>query len=295
VTPFELAAKFVVPQLRALTAQRLLQRGMSQNEVARRLGVTQPMVRKYSAGAEGALEELAEAGLPREAAMAMADVLADAAERGPWEHAVTMATLVSSLLSGGSLCALHRRLDRGVPQGCSLCGDLLRGGSDAYTEDVANALSILEGDPDAYRLIPEVGMNIALAPPGASTVEQVVGVPGRVVRIGTRVVALGKPSYGGSTHTAGVALWAGRRWGFPAAAVAARYGDEILKSALGAGMVILEAGADSPRRPDLVVDRGGQGVEPIIYFLGGSASEAVRKALGALHGSGSRPGSYRYL
>jgi predicted fused transcriptional regulator/phosphomethylpyrimidine kinase len=124
-------------------------------------------------------------------------------------------------------------------------------------------------------------MNVALAPPGASTVEQVVGVPGRLVRVGTRVVAIGRPSYGGSTHTAGVALWAGRRWGFPRAAVATRYDAAIMGAAATMGLRVHEMGEEPQEVPDLIVDRGGPGVEPIIYFLGRSALEAARKALEA--------------
>lgn len=281
MTPFELAARHLVPPLRALTARRLLERGMSQNEVAGRLGVTQPMVRKYATSADDAMEKLIGAGLPREAVEAMAGAIADAASRGYWEHVSAMNSIIVSVLSGGSLCAFHRRLDHRVPRDCSLCGDSLKGGSDQYIEDAANALSALEGDPDAYLLVPEVGMNVAVAPPGASTVEQVVGIPGRIVRVGTRIAALGRPSYGGSTHTAGVALWAGRRWGFPRAAVAVRYSDDLLRAAASIGMRSVAMGEDAPHQPDVVVDGGGRGVEPILYFLGRSASEAIGRALEA--------------
>ncbi len=288
VTPFELAARYLIPRLRALAAARLLDGGMSQNEVARRLGVTQPMVRKYAAEAEEAMEAMEAMGIPREAADAMASALADAAARGYWEHISAMNSIVASVLSGGGLCAFHRRIDRGIPDDCSLCSDVLRGGPDQYVEDVSNAVSALVESPHAYLLVPEVGMNVALAPPGASTVEQVVGVPGRLVRVGTRVVAIGRPSYGGSTHTAGVALWAGRRWGFPRAAVATRHDASIIGAAAAMGLRAHKVGEEPQEAPDLIVDMGGPGVEPIIYFLGRSALEAARKALEAARRIGTR-------
>ncbi|MGC9116792.1 MAG: transcriptional regulator, partial [Conexivisphaera sp.] len=143
MTPFELAARYLVPNLRAVTARRLLEGGMSQNEAARRLGVSQPMVRKYAAGAREAVEELARMGIPREAVDAIAGALADAAARGYWEHVSAMNSIVASILRGGSLCAFHRRIDPRVPEGCSLCSEVLMGGSDQYVEDVGNALSLL--------------------------------------------------------------------------------------------------------------------------------------------------------
>ncbi len=294
MTPFELAAKHLIPRLRALAAAKLLGDGMSQSEAARRLGVTQPMVKKYAAEAEEAMAALESMGIPRGAAEAMASALADAAARGYWEHLSAMNSIVASVLSGGSLCAFHRRIDRGVPDDCSLCQDVLKGGRDQYVEDVENALSMVLESPYAYLMIPEVGMNVALAPPGALTVEQVIGVPGRIVRVGTRAVAVGRPSYGGSVHTAKVALWAASRWGFPRAAVAARYNEAILRAATEMGLRVQDADGEIAVEPDVLVDRGGPGVEPIVYFLGRSAVEAARKALEVARRVGEAGHAYLY-
>ncbi len=285
MTPFELVSKHVIPHLRALAAARLIDGGMSQSEVARRIGVTQPMVRRYYAERTSALESLIAAGMPREAVEPIAEVLAEAASRGHSEFLSALSSISASLLGGGSLCSLHRRVDREVPASCTLCFDLFRGASDQYLKDVENALAEILESPGSHELIPEVGMNIALAPPGALSVEQVVGIPGRIVRVGTRAVAVGRPAYGGSRHTASVALWAGRLWGFPRAAVAARYDESIIRAAEALGMRVRRLG-EQDGEPDVVVDLGGQGVEPIAYFLGRSATEAVRKAMAALRASG---------
>ncbi|NLG83921.1 MAG: AIR synthase [Firmicutes bacterium] len=52
------------------------------------------------------------------------------------------------------------------------------------------------------RFLPEIGANLAYAPPGAKNPEEGVAFPGRLVRAKDRAVAVGEPEPGGSTHMA---------------------------------------------------------------------------------------------
>ena len=69
-------------------------------------------------------------------------------------------------------------------------------------KEVWDAVNIIERSKQVYKLVPEVGMNIAAAVPYADTVEDVVGIPGRIRKAGNRAVAACPPEYGGSSHLA---------------------------------------------------------------------------------------------
>jgi hydroxymethylpyrimidine/phosphomethylpyrimidine kinase len=72
--------------------------------------------------------------------------------------------------------------------------------------NVDRAVEILMGDPDSIRLIPEAGLNIAMAIPEAASVLDVAAVDGRLVRTGTRVYPSGCVRYGAGSHVAGAIL-----------------------------------------------------------------------------------------
>lgn len=147
----------------------------------------------------------------------------------------------------------------------------------------------------AYILAPEVGMNIVRAIPNASRPEDVVGFTGRIIRVSSKLVAVGEPTYGGSKHTATVLLTIRERWPNINAVVVIRYDEGFVKRFEDLSLRIAFSGPHKDVRnffnnlrsdlssimkiPDVIVDLGGMGLEPVIYVLGESAVEAVRKAL----------------
>jgi len=295
--PHELVSKYVVPYLRALVAAELTSLGVSQGRVSKLLGVTQPMVRKYiNEGRDKLFSRLEEAGISREEIEAAVKVLADIGlKRGRVEYYKTFSQLVNSFLSRCVLCDLHRRLDPEIPATCDLCRKLFPQQVDPYIEDARNALRVLQSFSNAYRLIPEVGMNIVVAPPGAERPEEVVGFVGRIIRVGTKVVAVGEPVYGGSRHTATVLLIVRRRWPQLRSAIVIRFEEEYLQKLSCMGYKLVFSGPHRSRSelmkdiansisryhsvPGALVDRGGVGIEPVIYIFDKTATSATEKAL----------------
>ena len=295
--PHELVSKYVAPYLRALVAAELIGLGVSQGKTSKLLGVTQPMVRKYiSEGRDKLVSRLEEAGISREEIEAAVKVLTDIAlKRGRVEYYKTFSQLVNSFLSRCVLCGLHRRLDPEIPATCDLCRKLFPQQVDPYIEDAKNALRVLQSFSNAYRLIPEVGMNIVVAPPGAERPEEVVGFVGRIIRIGTKVVAVGEPAYGGSRHTATVLLAMRRRWPELRSAIVIRYEEEYVRKLERMGCRLILSGPHRSRSelikditklisefneaPDALVDLGGVGIEPVIYIFNKRATSVTEKAL----------------
>ena len=302
--PHELAARYIVPPLKAVVARILRDKGMGQEKIAKLLGVSQPMVSKYlRRDVEELLKELEGAGTPREEAWAVAEVLASQLLRGDYGGYFSLFTsYVNSLLSRGALCSLHHRVDSRLPPDCSVCSTLFQPSSDPFIFEVAEAVETFKGTPGAERLIPNVGSNIVAAKPGASTIAETVGLTGALVRAGGQVVAVGSPAYGGSKHTASILLLVMRRWPDRRAAVVIAYSPGCVKKLKEKGLNVIEIGPHSSpqsllydmaesiskvEKPvDAIADLGGHGLEPVIYVFARNATEAVEAALTCLEDRG---------
>jgi len=159
-------------------------------------------------------------------------------------------------------------------------------------ERMVEAIRIIEENQEITKLIPEVGMNIAMALPEAESESEVMGVPGRIVNVKGKPRASAPPIFGGSKHlaryiTSIIKLDPNRR-----AAVNIRYNERVLEILRGKGMLIsfydrskepMEVkrveGATIPwgvkeavKRvggvPDVIYHRGDWGKEPMIVILG---------------------------
>lgn len=144
--------------------------------------------------------------------------------------------------------------------------------------------------------VPEVGMNIGYALPGASTPDEVCALRGRIIRIGDRVEVTGPAAFGASRHIARVILTAIRFHPAMLSATNLRYRAQHaprLRSArltLGTfdrarepkGVSSLEWGteqaiAEAGRMPDVIYDAGSVGKEPMMRVLGRDPTDVLRK------------------
>jgi hydroxymethylpyrimidine kinase/phosphomethylpyrimidine kinase len=71
---------------------------------------------------------------------------------------------------------------------------------------VTNALNQLTASRTVSTLIPESQSNLVMALPYASSAHDVIGIPGRIVKIGDRVHASSCPAFGASSHVARTVL-----------------------------------------------------------------------------------------
>jgi hypothetical protein len=140
--------------------------------------------------------------------------------------------------------------------------------------------------------MPEVSVNIAYAPPGATSPQDVVAVPGRIVKVKGLPRSFMKPEYGASTHVANVLLAVLSSNDSKRAAINIRY-DAKLDSVIrrmrlatlrvkgGSQMVeslrVSVSGVAGPI--DAVVDPGGPGSEPGLYLFGEDATAVAQLGL----------------
>ena len=173
-------------------------------------------------------------------------------------------------------------------------------------EELERAWDRLAACPNAGRLIPEIQSNLAYGLPGAATVQDVAAFPGRIVRMGERVVRLGCPRFGASSHVARIVITAHAHDPGVRSAMAVRYDEALLRRAEELGLSIgtfsrSQEPKDVKERegstlvwgvrvaieaaggvPDLIYDLGDVGKEPVIRVLGRNPVEVVEKAISLL-------------
>ena len=102
-------------------------------------------------------------------------------------------------------------------------------GVDEITSTLRECLRRLE-EPEVAALIPEVGTNLVYARPGASSIEEVAGLSGRIVVSLGRPKVCGEVVYGGSRHLSQVILRAMRINPRIRAAINLRGGEEVAEA-----------------------------------------------------------------
>jgi len=109
--PDEIASKSVIPAVRAMVVRRLVDKhGMTQQEAARLLGITQPAVSKYMHKKRGIAIRLEGVSYVDEAANKIAALLVSG-KAGKVQIMSKMNEVSLRVRKGKLMCDLHRRLE----------------------------------------------------------------------------------------------------------------------------------------------------------------------------------------
>jgi len=172
-------------------------------------------------------------------------------------------------------------------------------------QEILAALELLQGEAIGD-LIPEVQSNLGLALPDACGVEDVLAIPGRIIRLGKSITWIKPPAFGTSQHIARIILTVLRYDPQKRAVMNIRYSPEIirageqLKLRIGSFSRDQEPGEIKDQEgkslewgvsraieelgmvPDLIYDTGGWGKEAMIRVIGKDARDVASKVI-ALH------------
>jgi predicted fused transcriptional regulator/phosphomethylpyrimidine kinase/predicted transcriptional regulator len=290
--PLEIARECFLSPLRSEIAAALRRRGWSQGEIAKVLGVTQVAVSKLLREArKGRLREVGIDDLEAELLVAAA---VDLTEKGELELASALLHRYWLLVSAsGGACDAHRRMGWALLE-CAACARALHPklapAKAVALADLERAVLLAELSPNLAALAPEVLVNVARAAPGAVSLRDVAAVPGRLARVGGRLVARRRPRFGASRHLAEVLLASGY-----AACINVKYNKDVERALEELGFEKFVFSSERYRGPNpaaaavrearergelprVAVDLGGRGVEPVTYIFGGSAVEVVLAA-----------------
>jgi XRE family transcriptional regulator, thiamine biosynthesis regulator len=280
-----------LPAMREAVARRLSQEGYSQGKIAAMLGVTQASVSLYLKPRHPETNLLSRLGISRDQAEVYSSLLAEDLKKSPVYAVNTLYSIWSDALGRGVLCASHRGEYPSLAD-CTMCivrfGEAPAPGRDAV-DHVASAVKLLEASSAFTHVMPEVSVNIAYAPLGASSPKDVVAVPGRIMKVKGMPRSFMRPEFGASTHVASVLLAAMSRDPSKRAAANIRY-DERIDSIVrrkDLAIVRVDGGIDmlsglrlalegTRGNLDAVVDPGGPGSEPGLYLLAEDAVSVAR-------------------
>jgi predicted fused transcriptional regulator/phosphomethylpyrimidine kinase/predicted transcriptional regulator len=298
--PEELLLRYLLPNIRGILAHTLRKKGFSQSKIAFVLGVSQAAVSYYlSKHPTNYAEALRSYGVPREETETLINSIVAAASEGPEGATRALMNGWQRLLTSGTLCQLHRKIYPELGD-CTICitkptiSFIEREG---IIRDIERAVLLIERSPELLKVYPEVSINVALAREGASSLEDVAAIPGRIVRINDRLVAVGKPEFGASKHLASILLGVTRVNPLKRAVINIRLVPGLEEAAKRLGLKFAKTQAkqlarteeevvfsvielvSSEKDLDLVIDEGGLGLEPAVYCFDTTAEGAAKKAV----------------
>lgn len=170
-------------------------------------------------------------------------------------------------------------------------------------KNVKEAIKILEDNSEVSSLVPEVRMNLVMALPYAETLDDVVGVDGRITIVNGRAKAAACPEFGVSRHLAKYVLTAMKYDSSIRAAINIRYSLDILNICKKLGLSVsfydrrkepeeikkiegmsVPWGVEQAIRnigkvPNVIYHEGDWGKEPMIVLLGENAINVAKLAI----------------
>jgi predicted fused transcriptional regulator/phosphomethylpyrimidine kinase/predicted transcriptional regulator len=294
--PSEIVVERVLPTIRVRLAGELSDRGMTQQEVAEHIGVSQAAVSKYISGDVAVEKHIDDDPRTTETITRIADGFATG-EMDGYEALDELLSLIRGLEDRGPVCELHEEAMPALAGlGCDLC---VRGSDERLAAerttltDVRTAARILAAAPGMSNYVPNVGTNVGCALPGASDTTEVAAIPGRIYAVDGRVEIPANPEFGASRHVATVVLAAASEAEGLRGAVNLATDDAILAAARDRGLDPMAFDAEYEDRgqrlrdrfasreavPRVIYHRGAFGIEPITYVLGETAVDAARLAV----------------
>ncbi len=282
----EIVVEEFLPTFRSLLAEALRERGLTQNEVANLLGISQSAVSKYVHGEIKRNERLLTDPQLQELVEELADGLA-AGEITTVEALIETEVCIRDLERGGMLADLHAEA---MPELAEYNGHYavhdpdsrLRAAS-RVRSSVRRGLRILRNAGNFPAHIPNVGSNLVECLPDGETIDDVAGIPGRLLAVHGQLTVPGEPEFGVSQHVASLLL-AARACGCDArAALNVRYDRSLVNRLEIEGYTTAEFDAEdgleeavetaltTAPNADVLYQTGGFGIEPVLYVLGPDA------------------------
>ncbi len=169
--------------------------------------------------------------------------------------------------------------------------------------NLEKAKELIEATPKTAILVPEVGMNIAMAIPRAENLQDVAAIDGRIAKTSEGPKAVGSARFGCSSHLSKYILEIIRHDEKKMAAINLEFSDNILRILEQLNMAvsfydrreepeqirniegmtipwgIKEAIKRIGKAPDAIYHRGGMGKEPMIVLFGKEAYDLAKLAV----------------
>jgi hydroxymethylpyrimidine/phosphomethylpyrimidine kinase len=172
---------------------------------------------------------------------------------------------------------------------------------DQLQKNLKNAVNEFTQIKNAYSLIPEVQTNFVFSKKHPKSINDIVGVTGRIVKDRNAVQIVGDFEYGGSKHVGNAVLTISKKFPAIRSAVNIKFNQNTVKKFQKMGYIVLsydrfneptkiktkenstiswgikKAIMDVSRAPDVIYHKGDFGKEPMILVFGREPDEVVKK------------------
>jgi predicted fused transcriptional regulator/phosphomethylpyrimidine kinase/predicted transcriptional regulator len=291
----EIVVEEFLPTFRSMLAEDLRDRGFTQSEVAEALGISQSAVSKYAHGDVTRRQEFVEDERVQELVARVGEGLASDTMR-PVQGLVEAEVVIRQLERGDLLAGMHREQ---MPELAEYGAEFAIHDPDSDLRSAERVLSslrrglrVLENTSGFAGLIPNVGSNLVACTPDATTIDDVAGVPGRIVDVKGRATIPAEPEFGVSEYVASVLLAAREAGSDVNAAANIRYDPALVAALEEQGYVTaafesegdvatgVAAALDDEPEATVLYQTGAVGIEPICYVLGDdpvAVAETIRE------------------
>ncbi|MBN1328232.1 MAG: helix-turn-helix domain-containing protein [Candidatus Heimdallarchaeota archaeon] len=290
--PCEIIAQNLLPLIRGYVAFELAQK-MTQQDVAERMGVSQPTVSSYLKSFSVLKEKSEEEYLENASVKKLVSHISSMIETNqPAEKIIhSICSTCVSLRIGGLTCRKHLASYSGISQGCTGCLPITDKGVIDIRQKVLSQLDEavfeLENNPFFGKLIPQVMSNICLSIPNPQTIDDVAAIPGRITKVRGRVRALLPPEFGVSDHMAKILLTLNSINPIIVSIICILYNERVLKAITNLNLVQISLDNEQfkqflntkkiadikkleqilPSEVGILIHQGGLGIEPIVYLF----------------------------
>ena len=293
--PCEYVVKTYLPQVRARIIRNLIEEyNWKPVDVAKKLMISLPSVSKY----KKILREIT--GISEEFAERVAREATDMIVRGEDTPEAFIELLCRNCMIhriDGEICKIHRM---NVPEllNCQACTNIFQqvvGVTDERQEVISNlmqAYSMLRSIQNFDLLIPEVRTNIVMAINNPKNIGDVAGFPGRLTTVKGKILAVTRPEFNASQHLAEILIRVNKKKPEIRGLICIKFNDEILKAIEKTKLIytIFEREKTNLKSleefiehlgeiPDILIDKGGHGIEPVTYVFGRNATDAAEKVI----------------
>jgi len=188
------------------------------------------------------------------------------------------------------------KIGKGIPIIKQVSGDEIQ-------NQLSNAISEFCLIKSIFKYIPECQTNFVYSSSSPNSLNDIIGLEGRIVRTGEFITTVGNLKYGGSKHVASAVLEMTRKFPSVRSGLNLKYDEKTIKKAISKGLKVLSYDREKEPReiqekeggtiswgtkraitnlktpPDIIFHKGGFGKEAMILVFGKSPIEVLRKIL----------------
>jgi hydroxymethylpyrimidine kinase/phosphomethylpyrimidine kinase len=168
-------------------------------------------------------------------------------------------------------------------------------------KELSDAISKFTNLKNIFKYIPEVQTNFVFSKPKPKSLDDILGVSGRIVKDGENLIVAGSLKYGGSKHVGSAVLEMAKKFPSIRSGINIKYDKELIKKAISKNYSVLHyerikepvttktkeghtiswgiknAIKNTTKPADLIFHKGDVGKEPMILIFGTSPNQVLGK------------------